>query len=125
MELILLNLANRELLEFCKENGIDPSGTIVQKYKRGANFGLFKQLTGERIAAVEFTKNSSPSFTLGADAQAQRKAKIERLRNNAPGYILGDLTPFATDSDVLEMCIINDRKAAIHNRALAQKKYRS
>lgn len=122
MQDVLRNLANRELLGFCKENGIDPSGTYAAKDGRGFKYSLFYQNTDERLASVTFTKNSVPQFTMSDKAQAQRNQKIERLRNNAPGYILGELTQYATDSDVLEMCQLNDRKAEIHNRAAAQSK---
>lgn len=124
MKDILLNIANRELLAFCKENGVDPSGTYAEKAGRGYKYNLIKQSTGQMLVSVTFTKNNTPDFRMSEEAQAQRKDKIERLRTNMPGYILGNLTPFATDSDVLEICEINDRKAAIHNRAISQKKYR-
>lgn len=128
MQDVLLNMANRELLEFCKENNINPSGTHVEKMGRGFRYKLVRDghpLTTVPYVSVLFSKNNTPQFTMDDDAKAQRTHHIERLRNNMPGYILGDLTPFATDSDVLEVALINDRKAEIHNRAFSQQKYKS
>lgn len=123
MKEVLLNLANRELLEFCKENGIDPSGTHVEKMGRGYRYKLVRDehpFTIVPYVSVLFSKSSTPTFTMDDDAKAQRAEKIRRLRTNAPGYIFGDKTEFATDSDVLEVCILKDRLAAIHNRAITQ-----
>jgi hypothetical protein len=127
MENILMNLANRELLGFCKENGIssnglDQQGSHVVKNGRGFHFSLVNNSDGYAYVTVTFHKNQTPTFTVSEQAKDQRAAKIKRLRENMPGYILGDLTPYATDSDVLEICDLNDRKAEIHNRALSQKK---
>lgn len=123
MELILLNLAHRELLGFCKENGIDPSGSHVVKTGRGYTYSLIRDELGRELVGVTLSKNSTPSFRLSEEAKTERATKIKRLRENMPGYVLGDLTLYATDSDVLEICDINDRKAEIHNRALNAKKY--
>lgn len=126
MKEVLLNLANRELLEFCKENGIDPSGTHVEKMGRGYRYKLVRDahpFTTVPYVSVLFSKNNTPQFTMDDEAKAQRAEKIRRLRETAPGYIFGDRTKFATDSDVLEVCVLNDRKAAIHNRVLEQSKH--
>ena len=120
MQDILKNLANIELLNFCKTNGIDPSGTRCEKYKRGANYALYVIETGEPLVTVDFSKNNVPQFGMSEEASSQRLKKINRLRTNAPGYILGELTPYASDSDVLDVCEMSDRKATIHNRALSQ-----
>lgn len=122
MENVLRNMANRELLDFCKENGIDPSGTICQKDGRGFRFSLYQTENGYKLVTVLLSKGSVPTFTISLKAQEQRNAKIKKLRENMPGYILGDLTQYASDSDVLEVCEINNRKAEIHNRALNQSK---
>lgn len=125
MQDVLLNLANREMLEFCKENGIDPSGTYPEKMGRGFRYRLVQEnqpLTTVPFISVTFSKNSVPTFTMDDDAKAQRDDKIKRLRHNC-GYILGEkLTPLASDADVLTICDINDKKAEIHNRAFSRSK---
>lgn len=126
MKDVLLNLANRELLEFCKENNISPSGTHVEKMGRGYRYKLVRDnhpLTTVPYVSVLFSKNNTPQFTMDDDAKTQRAEKIRRLRTNAPGYIFGDKTEYATDSDVLEVCILKDRLAEIHNRAISRSKH--
>ena len=122
MEHILLNIVSHKLLDFCRENGIDPSGTVVQKEGRGFRFGLYRQDTGYEILSVILKKNDTPEFLMSEEAQAQRTKRVNYLRDKIPGYTLGALAPFATDSDLLEVCELNNKKAKIHNRALAQKR---
>ena len=126
MKDVLLNLANRELLKFCKENSIDPSGTHVEKVGRGFRYNLVQDDQPPTVVAyisVLFTKNSTPQFSMNNDAKAQRTEKIKKLRENMPGYILGDLTRYTDDSDVLEMCNLNNRHAEIHNMVLSRSKH--
>lgn len=125
MKDVLLNLANRELLEFCRENGIDPSGTHVEKMGRGYRYRLIRDeepFTTVPYVSVLFSKNNTPQFTMDDNAKAQRAGKIKRLRENMPGYIFGELTQYASDSDVLDVCILKDRIAKIYNRAVDQQK---
>ncbi len=61
MKQILQNLATIDLLTFCKENKIDPSGTHVYKYPRRFEYALVRDETGRGIITVSFYKNSVPS----------------------------------------------------------------
>jgi len=125
MQDVLLNLANRELLAFCKENGIDPSGTHVEKMGRGFRYKLVvddNPLTTVPYVSVLFSKNNTPQFTTDGNAALQRARKIERLRNNAPGYIFGELTTYASNQDVLDIAYMKDEIAKIYNRAFSRSK---
>lgn len=129
MQDVLQNTAHILLMNFCKENGIntngvDQQGSTVAKNGRGFKYSLVNISDGYAYITVTLSKNSVPHFTLSDEAKQQRAHKVDRLRNNMPGYVLGDLTPFASDADVLEVCDLNDKKAAIHNRAFSAKKYR-
>jgi hypothetical protein len=126
MKDILLNLANREMLEFCKENGIDPSGTHVEKMGRGYRYKLVREekpFSTVPYISVLFSKNNTPQFSIDDDAKEQRAQKFKRLRQNMPGYIFGDLTPYATDDEILEACELKNRLAALHNKAVDRKKW--
>lgn len=66
MKEILLNLANIDLINFCKRENIDCSGTYVVKNGWSYNFSLVKEDTGRAIVTVHFTKNSVPTFLVHA-----------------------------------------------------------
>ena len=57
----LYNLANIMLLEHCKKNNIDTSGTHVLKQPRKQHYQLTKE-NGEAVASITFHKHSTPSF---------------------------------------------------------------
>lgn len=59
MKEVLQNLALIDLMNFCKENEIDYSGSYVKKMGRGFKYGLFRN-DGKFLVGVEFTKNSAP-----------------------------------------------------------------
>ena len=67
MKAILLNLALRDLIQFCQDAGIsangDGEGSNVQKIGRGFTYGLFGDVTGKLIATVTFHKNQVPTHT--------------------------------------------------------------
>jgi len=63
MEQILFNLANIHLMNFCKENNIDCSGSHVQKLKRKFNYNLLSS-SNELIASITFHKNQIPTYQL-------------------------------------------------------------
>lgn len=65
MEKILLNLANVLLIEFCKREEIDCSGTKVYKYPRRWTYALVKEVDGRAVATVSFYKNAVPCYTKG------------------------------------------------------------
>jgi len=62
MQDILRNLANLELLRYCKNSGIDTLGTYVLKVGRGYTYGLCHSGTIRPIVTVTFTRNSTPIF---------------------------------------------------------------
>lgn len=61
MEKVLLNLANIDLINFCREQGIDCSGTSIVKIGRGFTYSLVSSEKRQAIATVSFSKNSVPS----------------------------------------------------------------
>lgn len=64
MEKILYNLALVDSINYCKENGIDCSGTHLFKYPRRFTYALVKDETGEAILTTTFHKNSIPTRSL-------------------------------------------------------------
>jgi hypothetical protein len=63
MDKVLLNLARRQLCDFCKSMGWDISGSHCEKAGRGFQYKLVRTNGGEMIAHVRFTKNSVPEFS--------------------------------------------------------------
>jgi hypothetical protein len=59
MKEILLNLALIEANKFCKENGIDYSGTHLVKEPKPFTYSLNKN-NGHQLVRVQFHKNSVP-----------------------------------------------------------------
>jgi len=74
MKAILLNLANHMLIEFCLENKIDCSGTVVSKKGRGFTYVLTEHVTGEEVAQIFFHKMSVPTFTYNPGFRKLAKA---------------------------------------------------
>lgn len=70
---ILLNLANVLLLQYCKEEGIDPSGSHVKKTDRGYVFGLANDSDERVFVQVTFTKNTVPQYWWGDAARKRGK----------------------------------------------------
>ena len=62
MQDILRNLASIHLLAYCKENGVDPSGTHTEKKGRGFTYALVDSSNGDYIIHLTFTKYSTPRF---------------------------------------------------------------
>ena len=62
MQQILNNLALIELMNLCKRQNIDCSGTHLYKKERGYTYGLVKDDTQKVIAHVKFFKNSTPKL---------------------------------------------------------------
>lgn len=73
MQEILLNLANIHLLQFCKEQGIDPSGSHVEKIGRGFAYNLISDETGNAFVGLIFHKNSRPTYTWFNEARKRGK----------------------------------------------------
>lgn len=71
MDKILLNLANIHLLEYCRQMGIDPSGSYVRKMRRGYVYGLCNQSDDRVFAQVTFKKSAVPEYWWG-DAARER-----------------------------------------------------
>lgn len=62
MKEILQNLALIDLINFCKENQIDCSGTkLVKNGLRGFKFTLVKIETGRSLVTVSFHKSQVPT----------------------------------------------------------------
>lgn len=61
---ILHNLANLHLLNFCKEQDIDASGTYIHKIPRKNVYQLVKEDTQKPIASVCFNYSSVPTNTI-------------------------------------------------------------
>lgn len=73
MEDILRNLANLDLINFCKENNIPPNGyegegTHAIKNRRGTNgkqfYSLISNTTGRAIVTVIFHKMQVPTHMI-------------------------------------------------------------
>lgn len=62
MKEILANLALIDLINHCKDNGIDCSGTHLYKYPRRFTYALLKDETGKAIATLTFHKNQVPTY---------------------------------------------------------------
>lgn len=63
MEQILKNMANILLIEFCRANGIDCSGTYTKKNGRGFTYSLRDSATGQvEVAQITFHKSRVPSY---------------------------------------------------------------
>lgn len=66
MNEILLNMANHLLIEYCKERGIDCSGTYCRKDGRGFSYTLrYKQPDHWPVldcARITFHKSSVPTY---------------------------------------------------------------
>lgn len=61
MKKILANLAMIENLKFCKQNGIDCSGTHLYKMPRKYHYYLVSNETGKALVVTIFRKNAVPS----------------------------------------------------------------
>lgn len=61
MKEILQNLALIDMINFCKENKIDCSGTHLYKYPRQFRYALLKDETGKAVVTVTFHKNQVPT----------------------------------------------------------------
>lgn len=61
MKEILYNLALIDATNYCKENGIDCSGTYLYKYPRGYTYALCKTEGGRAILTTKFYKNQVPT----------------------------------------------------------------
>lgn len=64
MHQILLNLANIDLITFCKANNIDCSGTHVVKKGRGFTYSLVDQITRNSRLDVTFHKSQVPTYLI-------------------------------------------------------------
>jgi hypothetical protein len=63
MQQILTNIALLNLLDYCKANGIDPSGTHIAKHPRHYTYALLKA-TGKALVTVTYYKNQVPSYLI-------------------------------------------------------------
>jgi len=61
MEQILYNLAMIDLINFCKQQKINCSGTHTIKAKRGYKYTLIKTNNGKPLVDVLFHKNQTPT----------------------------------------------------------------
>ena len=75
MQDVLLNLANFMLLDYCKEEGIDPSDSHVIKNRRGFVYSLINNSDEKVFCSITFTKNSRPSYWWGMAAYQRGKVK--------------------------------------------------
>ena len=64
MKEILFNLALIDANKFCKDNGIDYSGTHLFKYPRRWTYALIKSETGKAILTTTFYPNQVPSHAI-------------------------------------------------------------
>jgi len=70
MEQVLRNMANHSLIEYCREQGIDCSGTYCTKDGRGFSYVLNIDPSVRKdidprwpsIARITFHKNAVPTF---------------------------------------------------------------
>ena len=71
MQDILLNLARIHLLEFCEKQGINPSGSHIEKVGRGFAYNLIDTASGNAFAGIIFHKSSRPTCTWFNGAKEQ------------------------------------------------------
>lgn len=71
MKDILQTQANLQLLDFCIQSGIDPSGSYVKKIGRGFTYGLAQESDGKVFVQITFKKRAVPEFWWG-DAARKR-----------------------------------------------------
>lgn len=65
MKEILQNIALFMLIDFCKDNDIDCSGTYLRKDGRGFTYSLRDQETEtRRIASITFHKSQVPTYKI-------------------------------------------------------------
>lgn len=64
MKEILENLALIYLTNFCRENGIDCSGTHLTKNGRGFKYSLSRDKDGWTVVTVTFHKNQIPTYSV-------------------------------------------------------------
>jgi hypothetical protein len=64
MKEILNNIALLNLLDYCKANGIDPSGTHIAKHQRKYTYTLLKDTTGKALVTVTYYKHQTPTFII-------------------------------------------------------------
>ena len=62
MKEVLMNLANVLLLQYCKDHGIDPSNSHVEKAQRGFRYQLVDNSDGAPFIDVLLTKNTTPKY---------------------------------------------------------------
>lgn len=62
MKAILLNLANILMLDYCKQNNIDCSGTQVIHSGRRYKYNMIKSNMKPAIMSIEFHKSSVPTY---------------------------------------------------------------
>ena len=67
MKAILLNLANNMMLEYCKKNNIDCSGSYPEKEGRGYKYNLISETTGKPIVSVIFDKYRIPEYRIAKE----------------------------------------------------------
>lgn len=63
MKQILSNIALFSLTNFCKEKGIDCSGSHLYKYPRKFTYALLDDSTGKAIVSVTFNESAMPTYT--------------------------------------------------------------
>lgn len=73
MKEILQNLALIDLVNFCKENNIDCSGTHLVKNGRGFKYSLCRDSDGLAVATVSFHKSQVPTHTTTEVGKANRQ----------------------------------------------------
>lgn len=64
MKEVLFNLALIDAITFCKEHGIDCSGTHLHKYPRRYTYALVRDADGKAIMTTTFYRNSVPTHTI-------------------------------------------------------------
>ena len=64
MKEILSNIALIDLINFCKNNKIDCSGTHLAKNGRGFAYSLCRDTDGLAITTVRFHKSQVPTHTI-------------------------------------------------------------
>jgi hypothetical protein len=64
MKEILFNLALIDLIKFCKDNGLDCSGSHAVKSRRCWTYTLINDQSGRAIVTVTFSKNATPTHTI-------------------------------------------------------------
>lgn len=98
MQDVLKNLANIMLLDYCKEQRIDPSDSHVIKNGRGFAYSLVNNSDEKVFCTITFKKSAVPSYWWGMAAYGRKSEIAAALKladgSYAPAVLIRDGADF-------------------------------